>query len=54
MPQCPICDAEVILADDTIVGELLQCQDCGSELEVTEVSPPELDIGPELEEDWGQ
>ncbi|MGQ9500914.1 MAG: lysine biosynthesis protein LysW [Anaerolineae bacterium] len=51
---CPECDAEIILRDDTLVGEIVQCPDCGVELEVLSLNPPELDLAPAEEEDWGE
>ena len=54
MSECPVCDGEITLADDVVMGELLECDDCGSELEVTSLDPVELDEAPEAEEDWGQ
>jgi alpha-aminoadipate carrier protein LysW len=51
---CPECDAEISLADDTMEGEIVQCPDCGVELEVRSVDPPVLDLAPEEEEDWGE
>ena len=52
--ECIECGAEVALADDTEVGEIVDCTTCGTELEVTAVSPPVLERAPELEEDWGE
>ena len=52
--QCPVCDGDVELADDTVEGELVECPDCGTELEVTSLKPLELAEAPEAEEDWGQ
>lgn len=52
--ECPECGAEVELAEDTIVQEIVVCPDCGSELEVVSLDPPELDMAPEEEEDWGE
>ncbi len=54
MSECPVCGGEITLAGDTVTGELLECDDCGSELEVTSLDPVELDEAPEAEEDWGQ
>ncbi len=51
---CPECEAEISLADDTLEGEIVQCPDCGVELEVRSVDPPVLDLAPEEEEDWGE
>jgi len=52
--ECPVCGAAVKLAEDTVVGELLICPDCGSELEVLNLDPPEVGEAPQEEEDWGQ
>ena len=54
MAQCPVCDAQVELTADAVVGELMECADCGTELEVLKTDPPELGEAPESEEDWGQ
>ena len=54
MIECPVCGAEVIAPDDAILGELLDCEDCGTELEVTGLEPLAVEIAPESDEDWGQ
>ena len=54
MSVCPVCDANVTLADDAVSGELMECEECGSELEVTSVDPPTVAEAPESEEDWGE
>lgn len=54
MTECVECGAEVDLADDVEVGEIVDCGTCGSELEVVEVEPVVLELAPELEEDWGE
>ena len=54
MSECPVCSAQITLASDTVVGELLECPDCGSELEVTELNQPTLADAPESAEDWGE
>lgn len=51
---CPICGAMIDIAEGTVVGELMECADCGSELEVTSVEPIEIQEAPEVEEDWGE
>ena len=51
---CPECDAEISLSSDTLEGEIVQCPECGIELEVRSVDPPLLDLAPEEEEDWGE
>ena len=54
MAECPICAAEFSLADDTMTGEIIVCDDCGAELEVISLDPVELAEAPSAEEDWGQ
>ncbi len=54
MTECPVCGADLVLADDTVQGELLECDDCGCELEVVSTEPAMLAEAPEEEEDWGQ
>ncbi|PSQ38204.1 lysine biosynthesis protein LysW [Halobacteriales archaeon SW_5_70_135] len=54
MAHCTECDAEVTVPDDPLVGEIVDCTVCGTELETVEVSPPVLQRAPELAEDWGE
>jgi alpha-aminoadipate carrier protein LysW len=54
MALCTECEAEVELAEGTEVGEIVQCPDCGLDLEVVSVDPPELAPAPQEEEDWGE
>jgi alpha-aminoadipate carrier protein LysW len=52
--ECPVCGAEITLFEDTVEGELIVCPECGVELEVISVDPPELAEAPQEEEDWGE
>ncbi|MEE9117805.1 MAG: lysine biosynthesis protein LysW [Calditrichia bacterium] len=52
--ECPICDAIINLAEDTVQDELLPCHECGSELIVSSTEPFVLDEAPQAEEDWGE
>lgn len=54
MTQCPTCDAQVPILPGTIQGELIECRECGSELEVISINPIVLEEAPEAGEDWGQ
>jgi alpha-aminoadipate carrier protein LysW len=51
---CPECGATVPLPDGLVQGEIMQCPDCGIELEVTGLDPVTLELAPEEEEDWGE
>ena len=52
MAECPVCGADIALAADTEVGEIIACDDCGSELEVT--GKDRLQEAPQEDEDWGE
>jgi alpha-aminoadipate carrier protein LysW len=54
LAECPECAAEVTLPDDVMENEIVQCAECGMELEVVSLDPPALDFAPEEEEDWGE
>ena len=49
-----MCDADVKVADDVMMGELLICADCGVELEIISLSPLSVEEAPEVQEDWGE
>ena len=52
MPTCPECDAEIEVDEfDVDKGDQLSCPECGSNLEVVSVSPIELDLAPEEDEE---
>ena len=52
MTECPVCGAEFTLSPDTEEGEIISCEDCGSELEVT--GEDSVKEAPQEEEDWGE
>ena len=52
MAECPVCGAEMALAADAEKGEIVVCDDCGSELEVTGLDS--VEEAPQEEEDWGE
>lgn len=52
--SCPICEASLAIKEDTVIGELMSCDDCGTELEVTSTEPVKIEEAPEVEEDWGE
>jgi alpha-aminoadipate carrier protein LysW len=35
-------------------GEIVQCPDCGVDLEVVELNPLKVELAPMEEEDWGE
>ncbi|HEV8483022.1 MAG TPA: lysine biosynthesis protein LysW [Blastocatellia bacterium] len=55
MPRgtCPECDSEVQVDEETDKGDVVECPDCGTALEVVGLDPIELDVATEEEEeDW--
>ncbi|PON16979.1 lysine biosynthesis protein LysW [Candidatus Entotheonella serta] len=54
MAKCPECGADIVEEPSFEEGEIIDCEDCGVELEVVGVEPLELGLAPEEEEDWGE
>lgn len=54
MVDCQVCGAGVSVARDVIVSELIACGECGTEYEVTGLSPIAVAEAPQEEEDWGE
>ena len=52
--ECPVCGAIISRQEDMVEGELLECTDCGTELEILSLKPFELAEAPQEEEDWGE
>jgi alpha-aminoadipate carrier protein LysW len=51
--ECPECAAR-LNARPTLAGEVLDCTDCGAELEVVSLQPLLVQLAPQAEEDWGE
>ncbi|MEE2776030.1 MAG: lysine biosynthesis protein LysW [Acidobacteriota bacterium] len=51
--ECPECAGDVELKE-VMASEIVQCADCGADLEVTGLEPLALELAPEEEEDWGE
>ena len=54
MALCIECEGELDLADDVEAGEIVECPECGTEMEVVSVDPIKLAEAPKEEEDWGE
>ncbi len=52
--ECPECAADVTIPADAMQNEIISCPDCGTELEITSLNPLEVELAPEVEEDWGE
>jgi len=51
--ECPECGSPVSLQNPDL-GELVVCDSCGAELEVTNLEPATLSLAPQEAEDWGE
>jgi len=54
MAECIECGAEIAQTEGMETGELIQCSDCGTELEVTNVKNFAVQKAPKEQEDWGE
>ena len=52
--ECPECAAAVALDQEVISGEIVQCAECGVELEVVRNGDIAVRRAPDEEEDWGE
>ena len=52
--NCPECDAEISLSDSIEESEIIVCPDCGVDLEIISLNPPQVNLAPMEEEDWGE
>jgi alpha-aminoadipate/glutamate carrier protein LysW len=54
MTTCPVCEVPVPVPDKSRLSEIVECDDCRSELEIVALDPVMLALAPEVEEDWGE
>jgi lysine biosynthesis protein LysW len=40
--HCPVCNSDVIIADEAYEGDLVDCAICGAELEIASLHPLQL------------
>jgi alpha-aminoadipate carrier protein LysW len=54
--DCNDCGAEIKVPNDSMVGEIITCPDCGANFEIIEKSEQKIDVKPaeSIGEDWGQ
>ena len=52
---CPTCEVDIDIKKEIIDGELINCRECGVDLEVSKKDENiQLIAAPEIEEDWGE
>lgn len=42
--ECPDCKEPIIIPDDNEVGEIVDCQNCGAEVEIISLNPPQVTL----------
>jgi alpha-aminoadipate/glutamate carrier protein LysW len=54
--ECKDCGAEIKVPDDSVVGEIVTCPDCGADFEITSKVGEKIELKPaeSVGEDWGQ
>ena len=52
--ECPVCGADIFIQAGAVEGELIECGDCGVELEIISIDPFSVEEAPQTEEDWGE
>ena len=52
--ECLECGGSVQVADDAMLGEVMECIECSAELEIISLDPLTVELAPEIEEDWGE
>lgn len=52
--SCVICEGKITVPENVMIGEVVICGDCGSELEIVGLDPVILAEAPEIQEDWGE
>jgi len=45
--RCPICQSDIIVDDDAILGDMISCTNCDSDLEIIVLHPLQLAEIPE-------
>ena len=52
--SCVECATVINLEENTEVGEIIVCPDCGVDLEVMSLDPVQVELAPMEQEDWGE
>lgn len=50
--RCSLCNSDIIVEDEAYEGDMVECSNCGAELEIVSLHPVQLAvIDPENEDD---
>ncbi|OWP56018.1 MAG: lysine biosynthesis protein LysW [Thermoplasmatales archaeon B_DKE] len=54
--ECNTCGGQISTPDDSIVGELVGCKDCGVEYEIVSINGNQIQLqaAESIKEDWGE
>jgi alpha-aminoadipate/glutamate carrier protein LysW len=54
--ECKDCGAGIKVPDDSVVGEIVTCPDCGADFEITSKVGEKIELksAESVGEDWGQ
>jgi alpha-aminoadipate carrier protein LysW len=54
--DCKDCGAEITISQDSMVGEIITCPDCGTDFEIISKNQDNIEIkeAESVGEDWGQ
>jgi len=54
--ECKDCGVQITVTQDSMVGEIITCPDCGADFEITLKTGELIEIKPaeSVGEDWGQ
>ena len=54
MIECIVCGSELNIEETIELNEIIECDECSSELEIVALNPVVVQEAPEEEEDWGE
>jgi alpha-aminoadipate carrier protein LysW len=54
MTICTVCETQLTINANAILNEIITCNECGADLEIVSLNPPQVREAPKEEEDWGE
>ncbi|MEM0139480.1 MAG: alpha-aminoadipate/glutamate carrier protein LysW/ArgW [Ferroplasma sp.] len=54
--KCKICGEKIVVPEDSMAGELIECSSCGMSYEIASINAGTVEIKPaeNVGEDWGE
>jgi lysine biosynthesis protein LysW len=49
--RCPVCNSDIIIDDEAILGDMVTCANCQADLEITSIHPVSLQVIEEESQD---